>query len=582
MMFLSGHDFFADGTTAAVCTMMGDVWTVAGIDGGLGKVRWRRFATGLNQPMGLCISEEKVYVLGKDQITRLHDLDGDGEADSYENFCNRFATSPGGHDYNTGLQRDGAGNFYFATKHAGLFQVSPDGTEVRTIASGFRNPNGVGVNENGVVTTGGQEGDWVPASSVIEVSAGRFYGYRGERGREVATPLCFVPRGIDNSTSGQAFIETGGRWGPVEGQIISLSYGAGTYYLVLREAFAGGSQGAVVPMDGDFLAGPNRARFNPADGQLYVTCSDGWGDYAMQDGAFHRVRFTGLPFLKPVGFSVHENGLAVSFAEPVAADAAADVTRYFAQQWEYQYSPGYGSPELSLKEPGTIGHDRVDVRSAHLVGDGRTVFVEIPEIRPVMQFHLRLHLETASGEAFRAELFPTIHRLGAPFTGFAGYRPVPPDLAAAKPESLVMRLVWPGDDPLKKSAPDEDAPGREIVIKAIPGLRYDTKEIRARAGERLSVTLVNEDAIPHNFVLAMPGRLHQVGDLANRMLNDPNAVKKQYVPDTDQVIDFIPVINEGEQETLHLNAPKSPGEYPFLCTFPGHYLLMNGVLVVEK
>ena len=66
-------DFFEDGTSAALCTWDGDVWVVKGIDGTLGALAWRRFATGLYQPLGLRIVDGKIYVVGHDQITRLHD-----------------------------------------------------------------------------------------------------------------------------------------------------------------------------------------------------------------------------------------------------------------------------------------------------------------------------------------------------------------------------------------------------------------------------------------------------------------------------------------------------------------------------
>ena len=71
--------------------------------------RWRRFASGLHQALGLVVADGKVYVLGRDQITRLHDLDGDGEADFYECVSNAYETSPAGHDFICGLQRDAAG-----------------------------------------------------------------------------------------------------------------------------------------------------------------------------------------------------------------------------------------------------------------------------------------------------------------------------------------------------------------------------------------------------------------------------------------------------------------------------------------
>ena len=85
LFFISGLDFFANGD-AAVCTAHGDVWIVRGLDESLGNVTWQRFATGLYQPLGLEIVDDKVIVLGRDQLTRLHDENGDGEADFYESF----------------------------------------------------------------------------------------------------------------------------------------------------------------------------------------------------------------------------------------------------------------------------------------------------------------------------------------------------------------------------------------------------------------------------------------------------------------------------------------------------------------
>ena len=83
----AGLDFFADGR-AALCTWDGDVWIVSGLDAGLKKVRWKRFAAGLQQPLGLKIINGIIHVAGRDQITKLHDLNNDGEADFYENFNN--------------------------------------------------------------------------------------------------------------------------------------------------------------------------------------------------------------------------------------------------------------------------------------------------------------------------------------------------------------------------------------------------------------------------------------------------------------------------------------------------------------
>src|SRR5439155_587300 len=78
-----GHDFFADGS-AAICTMEGDVWRVEGLDATLAGVRWRRIAAGLHHALGVVVADGAVYVLGRDQITRLVDVHGAGETDFYE------------------------------------------------------------------------------------------------------------------------------------------------------------------------------------------------------------------------------------------------------------------------------------------------------------------------------------------------------------------------------------------------------------------------------------------------------------------------------------------------------------------
>ena len=79
-MRIGAFDFFKDGKTAAVCTWDGDVWIVSNIDEQLNKVS-DDFATGLHEPLGLKIVNEKIYTVGDNQITRFHDFNGDGEAD---------------------------------------------------------------------------------------------------------------------------------------------------------------------------------------------------------------------------------------------------------------------------------------------------------------------------------------------------------------------------------------------------------------------------------------------------------------------------------------------------------------------
>ncbi len=78
---IGGFDFFADGTRAAVCTWDGDIWIVSGIDGDLQNLKWKRFASGMYETLGLKIVNDQIYTSGRDQLTRYYDYNGDGEAD---------------------------------------------------------------------------------------------------------------------------------------------------------------------------------------------------------------------------------------------------------------------------------------------------------------------------------------------------------------------------------------------------------------------------------------------------------------------------------------------------------------------
>ncbi len=103
-MRLSAIDFFEDGR-AAVATMSGDVWIASWPAGSIEKVTWQRYATGLYEPLGLKVVDGTVYVRGRDRITRLYDLNGDGEADRYENFHSHGPIGPGYHAFIFDLRR---------------------------------------------------------------------------------------------------------------------------------------------------------------------------------------------------------------------------------------------------------------------------------------------------------------------------------------------------------------------------------------------------------------------------------------------------------------------------------------------
>src|SRR5262249_500750 len=186
-MRFGGIDFFPDGKRAALCTWSGDVWIVSGVDGDLKDLTWQRMATGLFQRLGLQIVDGQIYVLGRDQITRLHDLNGDGEVDFYENFNNDCMTSEHFHEFALDLKLGPDGNFYYIKcachglpashpHHGTLLRVSRAGSKLEAVARGFRAANGLGVGPHGEFTCIDNQGYWMPGNRINWIKPGGWYG----------------------------------------------------------------------------------------------------------------------------------------------------------------------------------------------------------------------------------------------------------------------------------------------------------------------------------------------------------------------------------------------------------------------
>jgi azurin len=301
----------------------------------------------------------------------------------------------------------------------------------------------------------------------------------------------------------------------------------------------------------------------------------GWGSYTPQTGCFQRVRYTGDNVQLPVGFHVHQNGILVRFSAPIDPQFAADARHHFAQCWNYRYSAAYGSPEFSTQHHGVRGHDALHIRSAHVLSDGRSLFLEIPELQPANQVHLRLQSATDR----KHELFVTVHGLDPePFLDAPGLKTINKTI---RPHPVVRDLAM-----VTRSVPNPNrnpiAGARPVTIRTAGNLSYATRTVHVRAGEPIALTLDNPDVVPHNWALARPGTLERVGHLANLLISDPEAVVRHYIPRTSDILVYTDVVLPKEKATVYFHAPNQPGSYPFLCTFPGHWLVMNGDLVVES
>jgi azurin len=222
-----------------------------------------------------------------------------------------------------------------------------------------------------------------------------------------------------------------------------------------------------------------------------------------------------------------------------------------------------------------VGHDTLAIANAHVLPDGCSVFLELPDLQPVNQLHLHLRVNEASPAQ---DLFLTVHKLDVPFADFPGYR-ARTKVIAAHPilADLALATMKKAPNPWRKPLPA----ARTITMQAGKNLTFATPSFTVKAGEAIRLTFANPDVVPHNWVLIKPGALQRFGDLTNKIVADPEAVVHHYVPASDDVLAYTDIVPAHESFTIWFRAPATRGRYPFLCTFPGHWMVMNGQMVVE-
>ncbi len=456
-MYVSGVDFFDDGRVA-ICTFHGDVWIGSGLDAKLEQVTWERFATGLYHPLGLKVVNGMIHVTCRDGLWKLQaGPGGKGSAQTYAVFNSDIQVTKNFHEYVFDLQTDGSGNLYFikagpvkkggrgfddlCDHHGALFKVSPDGSTMSVVATGFRAPNGIGISPTGQLTSGDNEGTWTPVCRLNWIKQGGFYGvpplaHRATEPNDYDRPLCWMPKDVDNSSGGQVWV-TSDQWGPWKGRLLHLSYGTCSLYGVLPQEveFRGQPQmqGGLTRFNVNFDSGVMRACFNPKDGQLYVVGLRGWQTTAVKNGCLQRVRYTGEKFRSPLDLKVAQGRVEIRFGEALDPAIAKDPGSWNIEIWNYLWSAAYGSPELSTKvkpvqaaEVGKDGkpefskeqmsqtkHDLLKITRVELSADGRTAILHLADLAPCMQMSLKYNLRSADGTELSGRITNTIHALPA-------------------------------------------------------------------------------------------------------------------------------------------------------------------------
>lgn len=433
--------FFRDGRAAAV-TFDGDVWMISGLSGDLASVRWRRFASGLHEPQSLCIRDEEIFVFDRNGIWRLRDVDGNGEADVHELFSNAFAQTAETREYAQAMKLapDGAfiigkGGIQMSTlgRHNGsVLRISPDGKSAQVIGWGLRSPY-LGVHpKTGLITASDQQGHYVPTTPLHIIRDHQFYGFlssllpKENYPAPITEPLTWIPYSINASGANQAWL-VGAQMGPLNEAMIHFGYYRSEIFVVLLNERAARPQAAVVSVTRDLEFPPFDGAVNPIDGQLYFTGFQIFGTTARQISGLARLRYTGAPSPLPRELVAMDKGVLLRFDVALDELRAGERANFSAERWNYKRTANYGSPHFKLD--GSPGQEAMIPSSAYLSKDGKSVFIGIPDMKPVMQMRLGWSLATREGVRFERNAYFTPHQLVRFDPAQNGFDPLTVDLA---------------------------------------------------------------------------------------------------------------------------------------------------------
>jgi uncharacterized protein len=157
----------------------------------------------------------------------------------------------------------------------------------------------------------------------------------------------------------------------------------------------------------------------------------------------------------------------------------------------------------------------------------------------------------------------------------------------ASPGELAAHVAVAGTKPagtLAGSLVEPAAPSKpDVVVRlgVVPHeMKFDKGELRVEAGQVVELVFTNTDTMPHNFLLGTPGSLEAIGAAADELMTAPDGAAQQYIPAIPQVLFSTALLDPGQSVTMQFRAPEQPGQYPYVCTFPAHWRIMNGVLHV--
>lgn len=606
----------------AVSTRRGDVWIISNPYMKSGKrPHYRLFARGMHEVLGLNYIRGDIYAVQRSELTRLRDLDGDGEADEYRTMYS-WPLAGNYHEFAYGPVLDKDGNMIITLNlawvrdhgeslskwHGWMIKISPDG-KMKPFAAGMRSPAAFGLNDQGDIFYAENQGDWVASGSITHVAEGDFVGnpaslvWSGlpesnvklkkddipdtnepkydvaQRVPGLKPPSVWFPHTILGiSTSDILNYNADGKMGPFEGQLFVGDQGQSKIMRVYLEKVKGVYQGAVFPFREGFSSGILRMKWG-SDGSMFVgMTSRGWGATGKERYGLQRLSWNGKVPFEMKTIEARPDGFEITFTQPIDAASARQASSFAVTRFTYQYHHNYGSPIINS---GTcpiraveVSPDRMKVR---IVVDS-LMLGYIHEIKAEGVLSAEKNTLLHNFGYYTLNQIPDGNKLAVTTANriqAVAHTHVTNSAAKTSPKAPV------GEKHLTR-IPDawKNKVDRTITMGTKPGLKFDKETLTVKAGEHIKLVFNNNDDMMHNMVITRPGAINSVGEAALKLGLAGERVS--YVPNLQEVLFHTRLLGPNQSETIYFVAPNQPGEYPYLCTFPGHYQVMQGKMIVTR
>jgi azurin len=615
---VGGMSVLKDGRLG-VATRRGEVWLIGNpYMYGNSRPTYKKFAEGLHEPLGLNFIDNKFWATQRGEVTILEDIDGDLEADVFQSYY-QWPLSGNYHQYSYGpvLMKDGKklftlnldwiGHGSSQSKWRGWMLALDDKGNMEPFAAGLRSPAGYMVNKSGDVFYAENQGDWVGSGRMTHLEKGDFAGnpesliWSGEpnspvklkpvdipdtgeplfdvaqRVPGIKPPAVWFPHALMGiSTSDIVQDNSKGAFGPFEGQYFVGDQGHSKVMRVSMEKINGVYQGACFPFREGFQSGILRMQWGLDNSMFVGQTSRGWSATGKDQFGVQRMEWTGeMPFeIKSIKSA--SDGFILDFTEVVSEESALNPASYDIKSFNYKYHHFYGSPIINQRD--------IKIEGIELSADGKSVHIAVDSMR--MGYIFGITAEGIRGTNAQELL----HNVGY-FTLNVINKQVPSldlDLfAVSEPTSHEGHNMDMSTMPEVVSAKrvnkmPESWNGKAditLTLGTLPGLKFDKNKMQVKAGAKVKLVFNNNDDMLHNLVIVKPNTVNEIGQAAlNLGLKGPEMA---YVPASDNVLYHTGLMQPESSESIYFTAPTAKGDYTFVCTFPGHYMVMQGVLRVR-